>query len=166
MRLNYRRGRHDACADDIRAAEQIAQRYEYNDMMASLRLFQGHLSWESDGGANAAVEFYREALVYALRYNRYLLDEILAGRPQGTPLLPVIPFCLGQGAAGRAVLRDIRDWWRSAENALPAQRAESISPIPAGVLLLDGEREARSREERQGIRQRTVVETISDRING
>lgn len=165
VRVDYRRSLHDACVDNISAAEQIAQRYEYNDVMASLRLFQGHLSWESNSDTNATVGFYREALVYALRYNRYLLDEILTGRPQGTPLLPLIPFCLDHGSAGHSVLQDIRNWWMSAKNDLPTQRAESISPVAAGIPLLDAERDARSQEGKLHEAQRTVVEAISDAMN-
>jgi hypothetical protein len=170
VRLNYARGQYAACTDDIHAAEQLAQRYEYNDIMASLRLFQGHLAWELHGAngpaAEAAAGFYKEALIYALRYNRYLLDEIVAGRPQGTPLMPLIPACLDRGEAGRAVLSDIHKWWHSATNDLPARRDESVSPLTIGVPLIDAEREARSREAQPGISQRMTIERIADALEG
>jgi hypothetical protein len=164
-RACYRRGQPDACAGHVRAAEEIAQRYDYNDVMASLRLLQGHLAWEP-GDATAAAGRYRQALVYALRYNRYLLDEILAGRPQGTLLPPVIPFCLDRGAAGQAVLRELADWWRSAQNDLPALGAEGTARLDPGVPLLDAERDARRDEGKPGVTQRTVIEAIDAALAG
>ena len=163
-RVCYRRGRPDACAGHMQAAEQIAQRYDYSDVMASLRLLQGHLAWET--GDDAAAGRYRQALVYALRYNRYLLDEILTGRPQGTLLRPVIPGCLDRGAAGQAVLRELADWWRSAENDLPAEGDGSTARVAQGVPLLDAERDARRNEGKPGAAQRTVIEAISAALAG
>jgi len=48
-------------------------------------------------GFDAALRHYQHALIYALRYNRFLLDEVLSGRPQGTPLRPILPECLKRG---------------------------------------------------------------------
>jgi tetratricopeptide (TPR) repeat protein len=163
VRLNYGRGRFGDSADAVGAAEEIAQRYEYNDLLASLRLFQGHLAWERHGhpeGADATVAHYQEALVYALRYNRYLLDEVVEGRSEGTALVPIIPACMERGSAGREILQRLQEWWRSGTNDLQPQRAASVSPLKGGVPLIDAERDARNRERDAGVPQRTVLERI------
>ena len=61
------------------AAEKLALQYQYNDILASLKLAQGHLARDND----AALACFEQALVYALRFNRFLLDEALAGRVGG-----------------------------------------------------------------------------------
>lgn len=168
VRLNYARGRYGNSAEAIGAAEEIAERYQYNDLLASLRLFQGHLVWEGrDGGqrgADAVFAHYQEALVFALRYNRYLLDEVLQGRAQGTALVPIIPTCLNHGSAGRNTLHRLQEWWRSGTNDLQPQREENVSPLKVGLPLIEAERDARNRERDAGVPQRSVLERISEAL--
>ena len=146
-------------------AEQLAQQYEYNDHLASLRLTQGHVAWDGHipewgNGFDAALRYYQHALIYALRYNRFLLDEALSGRPQGTPLRPIIPHCLERGEEGRRMLIALRDWWQTGVNDIGTPRPDTISPIPEGIPLLEAERIAREREPGDGSPQRTVLEQI------
>ena len=146
-------------------AEQLAQQYEYNDHLASLRLTQGHVAWDGHlpewgSGFDAALHYYQHALIYALRYNRFLLDEALSGRPQGTPLRPIIPHCLERGEEGRRMLVALRDWWQTGVNDIGTPRPDTISPIPEGIPLLEAERIAREREPGDGSPQRTVLEQI------
>jgi hypothetical protein len=82
--------------------EQLAQQYEYNDYLTSLYLTRGHISWDEyipewDGGFDSALHYYQHALIHALHFNRFLLDEALSGRAQGTPLRPIILHCLERG---------------------------------------------------------------------
>jgi hypothetical protein len=149
----------------IAEAEQLAQQYEYNDHLASLRLTQAHIA--SDGhlpewgsGSEAALHYYQLALIHALRYNRFLLDEVLSGRPQGTPLLSIIPRFQGSGEEGQRMLISLRDWWQRSVNDIGASRPDSISPIQEGIPLLDAEHIARNREPGDGSIQLTVVEQI------
>ena len=91
VRVRHAQGDCAAIPPLLAEAEQLAQQYEYNDHLASLRLTQAHIAWDGyipewGKGFDAAVEFYKLAMVYALRFNRFLLDEVLSGRPQGTPL--------------------------------------------------------------------------------
>jgi tetratricopeptide (TPR) repeat protein len=146
-------------------AEQLAQQYEYNDHLASLRVMQGHVAWDGrlpewGTGFEAAFRHYQHALIYALRYNRFLLDEALSGRPQGTPLRPIIPHCLERGEEGRRMLVALRDWWQTGVNDVGTPRPDTISPIREAIPLLEAERIAREREPGDGSPQRMVLEQI------
>ncbi|HKP54334.1 MAG TPA: hypothetical protein VJ183_16985 [Chloroflexia bacterium] len=146
-------------------AEQLAQQYEYNDHLASLRLTQGHIAWDGHieewgSGFEAALGYYKQALVYALRFNRFLLYEALSGREHGTPLRPIIPHCLERGEEGRKMLEALAEWWHTGTNDIGTPRPDTISPIPEGILLLEAERLARSREPGDGSPQRLASEQI------
>jgi hypothetical protein len=167
IRVKHAQGNYAAIPPLLAEAEQLAQQYEYNDHLASLRLTQGHLAWEGVGqvsnlsyGFDAALRYYQHALIYALRYNRFLLDEVLSGRPQGTPLRPIIPECLKRGEEGRRMLIALRDWWQTGVNDIGTPRPDTISPIPEGIPLLEAERIARQREPGDGSPQKGVVEQI------
>ncbi|MDQ2807288.1 MAG: tetratricopeptide repeat protein [Chloroflexota bacterium] len=150
-------------------AEGLAQQYEYNDHLASLRLTQGALAWEghaADGvqGFDAALGYYRQALIYALRFNRFLLDEVLWGGGVATPLRPLIPTCLARGAEGRQMLTALRDWWQTGSNDTGTPRPDTISPLPEGSPLLEAERLAREREPGDGSAQHPVVAKIEEAL--
>ncbi len=113
---------------------------------------------------SAVIGFFKQAMVYALRYNRFLLDEVLSGRPQGSPLRPIIPYCLERGDEGRRMLTALRDWWKTGVNDIGAPRLDTISPIPEGIALLEAERIARERELGDGSQQKSVVEQIESAL--
>jgi len=160
-RVKHAQGDYAAIPPLLAEAEQLAQQYEYNDHLASLRLTQG-MTTDKIGlnGQTTALDYFKQALIYALRYNRFLLDEVLSGRPQGTPLRPIIPYCLARGQEGRQMLIALRDWWQTGVNDIGAPRPDTISPIPEGIPLLEAERIARVREPGDGSPQRSVVEQI------
>jgi len=165
IRVKHAQGDYAAIPPLLAEAEELAQQYEYNDHLASLRLTQGHIAWEGnapawENGFDAALRYYQHALIYALRYNRFLLDEVLSGRPQGTPLGPLIPECLKRGEEGWRMLLALRDWWQTGTNDIGTPRPETISPIPEGIPLLEAERIAREREPGDGSPQKGVVEQI------
>jgi hypothetical protein len=165
IRVKHAQGDYAVIPSLLAEAEGLAQQYEYNDHMASLRLTQGHMAWEGnapawENGFDAALRYYQHALIYALRYNRFLLDEVLSGRPQGTPLRPIIPECLRRGEEGRRMLIALRDWWKTGLNDIGTPRPDTISPIPEGIPLLEAERIAREREPGDGSPQKSVVEQI------
>ena len=173
VRVKHALGEFAAIPSLLAEAEQLAQQYEYNDHLASLRLTQGHIAWEGVGqaanlsyGFDAALRYYQHALIYALRYNRFLLDEVLSGRPQGTPLRPIVPACLQRGEEGRKMLIALRDWWKTGTNDAGTPRPDTISPIPEGIQLLEAERIAREREPGDGSPQRSVVEQIEAALKG
>jgi tetratricopeptide (TPR) repeat protein len=140
-------------------AEHLAQEYEYNNHLASLHLVQGHIACER-GNQNEALSFYKRAMIYALRYNRFLLDELIGGRLHGTPLQPIIPYLLRRGEGGNTVLRSLREWWMMKTNDIGRLRSDTISPLPEGISLLDAEKFAREREIGDGSAQKTVIEQI------
>ncbi len=123
---------------------------------------------EEDGGRvegfDIALRYYRHALIYALRYNRFLLDEVLSGHPQGTPLRPIISECLKHGEEGWRMLIALRDWWQSGTNDIGTPCPNTISPIPEGIALLEAEHIPRQREPGDGSLQRSVVEQIENAV--
>ena len=142
--------------------EEIALGQELNDLLAAMRLEQGHACWEGLGpawgqGFAAILGFYQQALVHALRYNRFLLDEVLTGRPQGSLLRPVIPVCLSRGAQGRQMLQALLAWWQSGSNQVGEPLCDSFSPLPQGIPLLEAERRARQIEPGDGALQASVL---------
>lgn len=169
VRVKHAQGNYEAIPPLQAEAEQLAQLYEYNDHLASLRLTKGHVVWEGIGevvspiqqGENISpLQQYQRALIYALRFNRFLLDEVLSGRPQGTPLRPIIPYCLERGEKGQQMLIALRDWWQTGINDIGTSHPDTISPIPEGIPLLEAERIAREREPGDGSLQKSVVEQI------
>lgn len=175
VRVKHAQGDYAAIPLLLAEAEQLAQQYEYNDHLASLRLTQGMttdligLSGQTSAGLpsvqssqSVVIGFFKQAMIYALRYNRFLLDEVLSGRPQGTPLRPIIPYCLERGAEGRQMLTALRDWWKTGINDIGTPRPDTISPIPEGIALLEAERIAREREPGDGSPQKSVVEQIEN----
>lgn len=160
VRVKHAQGEHHAIPPLLAEAEQLAQQYEYNDHLASLRLTQGHVGQISNLPYETNLSYYKQAMIYALRYNRFLLDEVLSGRPQGTPLRPIIPYCLERGEEGRRMLIALRDWWQTGVNDIGAPRPDTISPIPEGIPLLEAEPIAREREPGDGSPQKSVVEQI------
>ena len=99
-------------------------------------------------------------MVYALRYNRFLLDEVLWGGGIATPLRSIIPHCLARDEEGRQMLVALCDWWQSGTNDIGAPRPDTISPIPEDIPLLEAESIARKREPGDGSPQVSVVERI------
>jgi tetratricopeptide (TPR) repeat protein len=159
IRVKHAQGDLAAIPSLLTEAKQLAQQYEYNDHLASLRLTQGHLAWESSK-MDEVMSFYQHAMIYALRYNRFLLDELLSGRPQGTPLRPIIPNCLERGEDGKKILIALHDWWKIGVNDIGTPRPDTISPIPEGIPLLEAEKIAREREPGDGSMQKSVIEQL------
>ncbi len=166
VRVRYAQNNYAAIPPLWTEAEQLAREYEYNDNFTSLYLTRGHITWDGpipewESGFDAALHFYQLALIHALRFNRFLLDEALAGREHGTPLRPIIQHCLERGNEGQRMLMALRDWWQSGINDIGTPRPDTISPIPEDIPLLEAENIARQREPGDGSEQQSVVEQIS-----
>jgi tetratricopeptide (TPR) repeat protein len=165
-RVKHAQGEYEAIPPLLAEASQLAQQYEYNDHFTSLYLTRGHIAWDGlipewESGFDFALRYYQLALIHALRFNRFLLDELLAGRKQGTPLQPIIQHCLERGKEGQRMLITLRDWWQSGMKNIGTPRPDTISPIPEGIPLLEAERLARQREPGDGLPQQSVVEQIT-----
>jgi hypothetical protein len=167
VRISYVKEDYIAIGSTLHDAEALAQQYEFNDQLASLRLTQGHLTWdgkitERGNGFDTALLYYQEALVYALRYNRYLLDEVLSGQPQVTPLKSIILHCEKRGEEGKRMLRALHDWWQGGVNHIDIPAAGSFSRISDGNSLLESELLVRQREPGDGSPQRTITEQLGE----
>jgi tetratricopeptide (TPR) repeat protein len=165
VRVKYMQNDFVAILPLLTESEQLAQQLEYNDYLAFLRLTQGHLAFDSkipewSNGFEAALHYYQEALIYSLRYNRFLLDEVLFGRQQGKFFLSVTTFCMSRGQDGRRILIALRDWWKKGNNDVGMPRSDTISPLPEGISLLEAEQIARRREPGNGSPQKSVVDQI------
>jgi len=169
VRVKQTQGDYTVIPAVLAEAERLALQYEYNDHLASLRLTQGHNTWDGHipewgSGFDTALQFYKEALIYALRYNRFLLDEVLWGDGIATPLRPIISQCLERRKEGLRMLVSLRDWWQRGTNDVGSPRPDTIAPIPEGISLPEAERIAREREPGDGSSQRTVVERLGDAL--
>lgn len=160
-RVRHAQKDHESLLPLIAKAESLAQQFEYNDHLASLSLMQAQLMW----GGPDALRYFQCALIYALRFNRLLLDEVLSGRPQGTTLSPIISYLGERGEEGRQMLVELREWWHAGVNDTSTHRIGSISPIPEAIPLLEAERIARRREPGDGLPQKTVIKQIDQALD-
>lgn len=164
VRVRYSQRQNDLIPSLLNHAEHLAQQNEYNDHLASLCLTQGHMAWDNQEidqqqKFDSAIHYYQQALIYSLRYNRFLLDEALSGHVP-TALQAIIPFCLDTGKEGYQMLIILREWWQRGTNDTGLSRRDTISLIPEGNSLLDGERKARRQEPGDGTAQQTVLEQL------
>lgn len=152
-------------SDKIQKIQKLSLNLGYYDHLAHLRLLQGHIAWEGripkwGGGFNAALHYYQEALIFALRYNRFLLDEVLWGGGIITSRHSIVSYCLERGEEGRRMLIAIREWWQTGVKEISTPRPDTILPIPESITLLEAERIAREDEPGDGSPQKNVVEHI------
>lgn len=164
LRVKYSQKNYSSIPPLLAEAEKLAKQYEYNDHLASLCLYQGHIAWEGENpwlgkGFDAALHYYRHALIYALRYNRFLLDEVLSAGT-GTALEPIISYFLQRSEEGRKMLIALHDWWSTGINDIGVIRQDTISPIPENIPLIEAEKIAREREPGDGSTQVTMIEQI------
>jgi len=117
-------------------AERLAQRYSYWDQLAQLRVTQGHILFDEEKNEEAFAKCV-EAMTYALRYNRYLLDKV-ADR--------IIAKCRERGELGKEMLERLSEFWQTG----------TLDGLP----LLEAEREGREREKGDGRPQVRVVERL------
>ncbi len=155
-------------------AEAIAQKYEYNDQLALLYLALGYAvtegnipdSGKDDKGAsrhpasaNSALRNFQLALIYGLRFNRFLLDTLLTGG-MVSPLKPLVPYLKNKGKKGQKYLQALRDEWRKGKNEITTSRRGTLSVLPEGISRKEAEHIAREREPGTGTLQKTVVEQL------
>lgn len=95
---------------------------------------------------------YLQALICALRYNRFLLDDTL---------LSIMTVCRKRGNDGQRMLSLLRDSWSSEYNEVSRVPSETISLLPEGIPLLQAEEIARQREPGSGERQERVLENLN-----
>ncbi|HEX9989030.1 MAG TPA: tetratricopeptide repeat protein [Chloroflexia bacterium] len=146
IRVHFELGKDVTTRTLIDKARPIAEENEYNDCLATLSLIEGHLAWRGEAGEHdskldTVLRYYKDALVYSLRYNPLLLSDVLSEHWLGTrTLLESIPsHCLRKMEKGRQVLAELRGWWNSGKNEVEVHRRTTISLVPEGMNLLEAE---------------------------
>ena len=170
LRVKYAQKNYIVIPPLLVEAEKLAQQYEYNDHLASMRLTQAHITWDGNipewgKGFDDALHYYQQVLIYALRYNRFLLDEVLSGRSHDT-FKAIIPYCMEHDEEGLRMLIALRDWWSIGSNDIGQAKPYTISPIPEDIKLIKAEQIAREREPGESSPQRTVLEQINAALPG
>lgn len=169
-RIKYLVGNISVVPQLLAEAEQFAERYEYNDQIASIRLTQGHIAWDGNvpewgKGYNAALSFYKESLIYALRYNRFMLDDVLSGSSKDTPHKSIIQYCIAHGQEGFDMLANLENWWKTGINEVAQLRLDTMSIVTEGISLLEAESMAREQEPGDLLVQKTVIQQIESALN-
>jgi tetratricopeptide (TPR) repeat protein len=118
-------------------AERIAQEFGYVEHLARLSALRG--KWALHRSVREAVGFYHSSLCYALRYNRFLLDEMVG---------EAIRECIQLGSAGRQVLSGLATCWED----------DRIG----GQGCVELERQAREREAGDGKAQASVLAQLGE----
>jgi tetratricopeptide (TPR) repeat protein len=169
VRVRYSQQQYDLISSLLNQAESLAQQNEYNDHLASLCLTKGHLVWdghisECDSGFDTAFRCYQKALIYALRYNSFLLDETVQGNVP-TALQSLIPHCMEKGKEGHRMLVALRDWWQSGTNDVGTPRADTISLVQEGIPLLEAEHIVRKPDIEDSMHQHMVIDQLDKAIH-
>lgn len=146
-RFYYMTGRPENVNLFEKEAEQISSAYGYWDQLAWLRVVQGSVSVDAAGLTDSdsqrtqllgnSFAKYSEAMVYALRYSHFLLDEVLE---------QIIAKCKERDAEGCTILERLAEFWRTGSFE--------------GKSLLELEREGREREKGNGKLQTGVLERL------
>jgi len=158
-RLKFVENKFEASNLFVQKAEDIAQLYVYYDLLAILKLIQGHMEVRKNNFP-AAVDFYKESLIFALSYNRFCLDEILSGALSMFVLTPIIPFCQKYGKEGQEIIQNLYDWWKTDNFRHKRSAGTTHSQISNGATLLETERIVRSFEPGNNMPQLNVLEQI------
>lgn len=155
-RSTYYSSNTDSLEALIREADQLGLDNDYYDHLASLRQIEGNLAWDGESKSRGknfeqAHNLYLQALVCALRYNRFLLDDTLDG---------IVAHCRQRGKEGQRMMRSLSRSWKSGRNDVNGARPSSVSPLPAGASLLKAESLARARELGDGVEHESLVQTL------
>jgi tetratricopeptide (TPR) repeat protein len=164
VRVQYSREKTKAIPALWDESESLAQKFEYNDHLASLYLTRGYLALDGsvsdwDTGSKPALRSFHNALIYGLRYNRYLLDELVSGSGF-TRISSLGSYLKRKGKKGQKILEALQDGWRKGDNEAKFHRHSTVSPLPGGIPLKEAERLARQREPGAGQPQKTVLEQL------
>ena len=167
MRVKYSGHNYEEAARLSSKAEQIARAYCFHDLLASFYLYKGHLEWSySDetrpSGFDAAILSYKRAMLHALSYNRFCLDEVVWGDRVSTPLLTIVSQCSSRGSEGEKMVEALTNWWNTDTDHLKlASCNEGISPEISSTPLAQAEILARQREPGDGTVQSSLTDVFS-----
>lgn len=151
VRIYQKREKISAVDAALSEVEAVLRQHPFAQHLASVRLSQAHLAWDrrlpgGEQGFDSALRLYQQALMYAMSYNRFLLDEVLSGEPNATPLQSIIPHCLARDAEGQLMLVALANWWGADSPPPLAPEPERIAPMPVDAPLIVLEKQVRSQE--------------------
>jgi hypothetical protein len=147
-------------------AEQIAEEHQYHNLLASLHLTKGHIQWSGpieswSGGFDAVALSYKRALLHALKFNRFLLSEVLWGDQVSTPTVDIIAQCLLQRAEGQTMLAALTNWWESGKDDFTLEISNNVTQFEVNIItLIEAERLVRHREPGDGTIQLGVIQIL------
>jgi tetratricopeptide (TPR) repeat protein len=131
----------------LNTCKEISNFYEYNDILSYISLIQGHIQLEKENiTQEQIILYYKMAMIYALRYNRYLLDEVFWGRNHGNVIESIVNICSRKNNFGINILNSLLKWWKTGINDLEGINLSKISPIPNNISLIEAEKIARENE--------------------
>jgi len=165
-RVRHAMGNFESASKLVMEADQIAAKHSYYDCLASLRLTQAQITWEGQNenwgkGFDHAFKYFKGSLTLGLRYNRFLLDEVLSEDSVTTPLHSIIQLCDKRSNGGKEMLVRLRQWWETGQ-----MESDSLLPSPGTdqphlkKTLVDLEHMARKAEPGDGSSQVTVLNKI------
>jgi len=160
-RIKYQQRVFDDILPLVVEAEQLAQKHEYNNHLAALHMTLGHIAWNGSinnfgTGFEVAKNHYQKSLIYALRFNRFLLDEMLE---------ELIAYCCERDNKGRKMLATLKKFWQAGYNNVGTCNSDTVSSLPEDVSLFEAERLARKYEPGDGNKQTIVVKQIEHALS-
>ena len=148
--------------------ETLSIEHSHSDLLAQLYLIKGHISWTgyifSCHEQEVPLVHYQKSLVYALHYNRFLLDDLLSGSGGSTSLGSIISHCLKYGDDGQKMLSTLHNWWASSLNPIDASREQIASHTLQSIPLVEAERIVRKQEIGDGFEQKSVLAQIEQAL--
>lgn len=161
-RTKYSQKEYKILNELVSEAIQLAEQFEYYDYLAYLKLIQGHAVWKSiipewGNGFVDAFGYYKEALIYGLRYNRFLLDKVLSGKSTSMPFPSIFLNASENDREKKQMLIALRDWWNEDINEFTE---DLFFQAPKDIKLVEIERASRSREMGDDSSQLLVIEKI------
>lgn len=152
-RLQYRKGSLQLDSRELCRADAIALRREYNDHLAVVRFLEGRVLLDAHN-VHSAIGKFKEAMIYALRFNRFALDDMVA---------KIVKDCRRRPEHRSEVTDELTRFWMRESNGVLANRPDTISLVGQSELLLQAEVAARSREPGDRLRQQSVLERLADK---
>ena len=160
----------DALADLSAEIEKACAANGYNDLLAYLHLIRASVAWRHagmppDAAFSSFIQNAERAMIYEIRFNQFLLDEVFSAENVSPLVPPILHMCVARPVEGREALESIRDWWTSARNELVTDGDETKANAPIGIPLARAEQISRSYEPGDGSSQPTILKQLNHTLS-